>query len=118
MTMIFDRRTILKSGGLGLGLLAGPGTAQLVAARGFTHNVASGEPGPRSVMLWTRYVPPAGRGGRLSWQIAADSGFGRILAHGEAESSEEHDFCVKAVAGGLSPGRWYYYRFRDAAGHL
>ena len=69
-------------------------------------------------MLWTRYVPPAGRGGRLSWQVAADAGFGRILAHGEAEASEEHDFCVKAVAEGLAPGRWYYYRFRDGAGHF
>ena len=118
MSMTMDRRTILKAGALGLGLMAVPGAAQLVAARGFTHNVASGEPGPRSVMLWTRYVPPAGRGGRLSWQVAADAGFGRILAHGEIEASEEHDFCVKPIADGLAPGRWYYYRFRDAAGHF
>ena len=43
---MIDRRTILKAGTLGLGLLAFPGAAQLLAARGFTHNVASGEPRP------------------------------------------------------------------------
>jgi alkaline phosphatase D len=113
-----DRRTILKAGALGLGLAAVPGLAAVLNARGFTHAVASGEPGARSVMLWTRYVPPAGGNGRLSWQVAADAGFGRVVARGEAEASEAHDFCVKPIAEGLQPGRWYYYRFRDAAGHV
>ena len=49
-----DRRSLLKLGTLGLGGLAMPGAAQLIAARGFTHNVASGEPRADSVMLWTR----------------------------------------------------------------
>jgi alkaline phosphatase D len=51
---MIDRRLLLKAGTLGLGALAFPGVAQLLAARGFTHNVASGEPRQRSVMLWTR----------------------------------------------------------------
>ena len=118
MTMLIDRRTILKAGTLGLGLLAFPGAAQLLAARRFTHSVASGEPGPDRAMLWTRYVPAAGGSGRLDWQVAADPDFGRIVARGEAMASEEHDFCVKPVAGGLAPGRWYHYRFRDADGQF
>ena len=118
MTMMIDRRFILKAGTLGLGLLAFPGAAQLLAARGFTHGVASGEPGPDRAMLWTRYVPEAGASGRLDWQIAADPDFGRIVARGEATASEEHDHCVKPVAEGLSAGRWYFYRFRDSAGRL
>ena len=32
----------------------------LLTARGFTHNVASGEPGPDSILLWTRYVAANG----------------------------------------------------------
>src|SRR5689334_10929972 len=98
MTMRIDRRTLLKAGTLGIGLLAIPGAAQWLGARGFTHDVASGEPGPDRAMLWTRYVPAAGASGRLDWQVAADPGFGRIVARGEAEASEEHDFCVKPVA--------------------
>jgi alkaline phosphatase D len=115
---MIDRRLLLKAGTLGLGALAFPGATQLLAARGFTHNVASGEPRQHSVMLWTRYLPGPGESGRLSWQVSADPDFGRILADGVAEASEAHDFCVKPVAGGLAPGRWYYFRFRDARGRL
>ena len=116
MSLLIDRRLLLKAGTLGLGALAFPGVAQLLAARGFTHNVASGEPGQRSVMLWTRYLPGPGESGRISWQISTDPEFGRILADGTVTASEEHDFCVKPVAEGLQPGRWYYFRFRDARG--
>ncbi|HTU09637.1 MAG TPA: alkaline phosphatase D family protein [Allosphingosinicella sp.] len=118
MSLTIDRRLLLKGGLLGLGALAAPGAAQLLAARGFTHDVASGEPRARSVMLWTRYLPAAGESGRLSWQVSTSPDFGRIAAAGEAEASETRDFCVKPVAEGLEPGRWYYYRFRDARGRL
>lgn len=116
MTLIMDRRLLLKAGTLGLGALAVPGVAQGLAARGFTHNVASGEPRQRSVMLWTRYVPASGAGARLSWQVSASAEFGRIEADGTALAEEAHDYCVKPVVEGLRPGRWYWYRFRDAAG--
>ena len=116
MSLLIDRRLLLKAGTLGLGALAFPGVAQVLAARGFTHNVASGEPRQRSVMLWTRYLPWAGDAGRLSWQFSPDAEFGRIIADGDATASEEHDFCVKPVVEGLQPGRWYYFRFRDARG--
>ncbi len=115
---MIDRRLLLKAGTLGLGALALPGAAQLLAARGFTHNVASGEPGQRSVMLWTRYLPEAGGSGLISWQVSPDPDFGRIVADGVATAAEEHDFCAKTVAAGLAPGRWYWFRFRDARGNV
>ncbi len=118
MTLLIDRRLLLKAGTFGLGALAFPGVAQILAARGFTHNVASGEPRQRSVMLWTRYLPGAGESGRISWQVSPDPEFGRIVADGTVTASEEHDFCVKPVAEGLQPGRWYYFRFRDARGQV
>jgi alkaline phosphatase D len=118
MTLLIDRRLLLKAGTLGLGALTMPGLAQLLAARGFTHNVASGEPRQHSVMLWTRYLPAAGESARISWQVSPGAEFGRIVADGTAVASEEHDFCVKPVVTGLQPGRWYYYRFRDARGRL
>ncbi|HYD37672.1 MAG TPA: alkaline phosphatase D family protein [Allosphingosinicella sp.] len=112
MTLSLDRRLLLKAGTLGLGALAVPGAAQIAAARGFTHGVASGEPGPRSVMLWTRHVP----GGRLAWQVSATADFARIVAEGAAVAEAENDHCVKPVATGLKPGTWYHYRFRDPRG--
>jgi alkaline phosphatase D len=112
MTLDLDRRLLLKAGTLGLGALAVPGMAQLTAARGFAHGVASGEPRARSVMLWTRHVP----GGRLAWQVSRTPDFARIAAEGEAVAEAEHDYCVKPVATGLRPGTSYHYRFRDSRG--
>jgi alkaline phosphatase D len=116
MTLMMDRRLLLKAGTLGLGALAVPGMAQSLAARGFTHNVASGEPRQRSVLLWTRYVPASGDTARLSYQVSPSADFARIEADGTALAEEAHDYCVKPAVEGLRPGRWYYYRFRDAAG--
>ena len=112
MTLDLDRRLLLKAGTLGLGALAMPGVAQIAAARGFTHGVASGEPRQRSVMLWTRYAG----GGRIHWQVSPTDDFRRIVAEGDITAEAENDHCVKPVATGLQPGRWYHYRFRDGRG--
>ena len=114
--MIVDRRLLLKAGTLGLGALAVPGAAALLAARGFTHNVASGEPRQRSVMLWTRYVPASGDEARLDYQLSATPDFARIVAGGSVRAEAGRDWCVKPVAEGLQPGRWYHFRFVDAQG--
>ena len=116
--MNIDRRLLLKAGTLGLGALAVPGAAQLLAARGFTHNVASGEPGQRSAMLWTRYVPAAGDSARLDYQLSATRDFARIVGGGSVSAEASRDWCVKPVADGLEPGRWYHFRFVDAQGHF
>ena len=112
MTLDLDRRLLLKAATLGLGALAVPGMAQIAAARGFTHGVASGEPRQRSVMLWTRYAG----GGRIHWQVSPTADFRRIVAEGDAEAESERDHCVKPVVTGLQPGRTYHYRFRDGRG--
>jgi alkaline phosphatase D len=113
--MAINRRLLLKGMTLGAGLLALPAWAQ-VASQGFTHDVASGEPGHDRVMLWTRYVPAPGIAGRLRWEVSRDAGFGAIVAEGDAEALPERDWCVTPVAAGLAPGGWYYYRFRDGSG--
>jgi alkaline phosphatase D len=114
--MLIDRRFLLKGATLGLGALAVPGFAQALAATGFTHDVASGEPGQDRVMLWTRYVPAAGGSGSLHWEVASSDDFARVVASGETTASAERDWCVKPVVRGLAPGAWYYYRFTDASG--
>ncbi len=114
--MLIDRRLLLKSAALGVGLLALPAWAQALTLRGFTHDVASGEPAPNQVMLWTRYVPDAGTSAHLRWQVARDAEFAIVVAEGEVQAAPERDWCVKPVVTGLAPGGWYYYRFVDAAG--
>ncbi len=90
----------------------------MLAASGFTHAVASGEPKHRSVMLWTRYVPPAGSSARLEYQVSRTPDFSRIVADGAAAAHPERDYCVRAVAEGLAPGAWYFYRFVDSSGRF
>ena len=100
--LLADRRTALKLSALGLVGLASPLSAQ-DGARGFTHGVASGEPGPHQVLLWTRHVSSSDT--TLSWEVAEDLGFAHIAASGEALAAPARDCCAKAMATGLRPGR-------------
>lgn len=102
-----NRRKALKLGLLGLTGLGAPALAQ--GARGFTHGVASGEPGPTQVLLWTRYL--ADQDTALKWEVAEDDAFVRVVAQGECTASPANDCCAKAWAKSLAPGQWYYYRF-------
>jgi alkaline phosphatase D len=88
----------------------------------FTLGVASGDPTPDGVVLWTRLAPdplaPDGLGGMpartvpVDWEIADDEAFGRVVQRGtvDAVPSAAHTVHVEAV--GLAPGREYFYRFR------
>lgn len=102
------RRNLFKLGALSAGALAMP-LGAAAYGKGFTHGVASGEPGPNGALLWTRFV--AGQAETLRYEVALDGGFGTIAASGDVEASAERDWCAKAIATGLSPDRWYYYRF-------
>jgi alkaline phosphatase D len=88
----------------------------------FTLGVASGDPLPGSVILWTRLAPepvdPSGTGGlgdadhRVLWEVAADESFATVVASGVADAPAAHGHSVHAEAGGLHPDTWYWYRFR------
>ena len=102
-----SRRTALKLAALGLAGLSAPLLAH--GPRGFTHGVASGEPGGTRVLLWTRFL--SDRETMLRWEVASDDQFAHIVAHGQILASPAADCCAKAYATGLAPGRWYHYRF-------
>ncbi len=104
-----NRRLLLQTGALGLAGLATPGAAQILSARGFTHGVASGEPSPSSVLLWTRYVASAET--RLKVEIARDAAFASVVAGCEVAASPAHDCCAKVTLTGLPANHWLYYRF-------
>lgn len=115
MALNIDRRSLIVGAGLGLGALvlpAGRGLAEVLGARGFTHNVASGEPGPDSMLLWTRYVPAAADDTvRLQAEVALDAGFTRRVSGGSVQTGAWRDWTAKITVDGLKPGTVYWYRF-------
>lgn len=84
----------------------------------FSLGVASGSPLPDSVILWTRILPdpldarssPA-LALPLRWEVAHDEAFRGIVAKGSAIATPELAHSVRVNVTGLSPGRWYWYRF-------
>ncbi len=78
----------------------------------FYHGVASGDPLPDRVVLWTRVTPE-----KLNttihgeWEIAQDPGFASIYQSGKFSTGAERDYTVKIDADGLQPDQVYYYRF-------
>ncbi len=103
-----DRRALMLGGLLGAGLAAAPLSATM-AERGFTSGVASGEPSESSALLWTRFV--SANPATLRWEVSDSLDFAGPVAEGEIAADPERDFCVRPVATGLEPGRWYYFRF-------
>ena len=95
------------------GPLAGCGSDEVLGPTDlFQHGVASGDPLPDGVILWTRVSPTSGGSVEVTWEVAGDPSFEPVLASGTATTSAERDFTVKADARGLEAGRTYYYRFR------
>ncbi|WP_200900397.1 alkaline phosphatase D family protein [Rubrobacter aplysinae] len=88
----------------------------------FTLGLASGDPRPDGVVLWTRLAPEplnaSGGGGMpqvevpVRWEIAHDEGFQRIARRGTASAAPDLAHSVHAEVEGLEPARWYYYRFK------
>jgi alkaline phosphatase D len=103
-----SRRSFFGLGALSLGAIAMPLSAG-IAPRGFSHGVASGEPGADRVLLWTRYVAAVPT--KLRFEVSRSEDFAHVVAGGEVEASPERDCCAKEWATGLEPGAWYYYRF-------
>src|SRR5262245_47061801 len=98
------------------------GRAQVFAGNPFTLGVASGSPGPDSVILWTRLAPeplspdPNRPGGMppdpvpVRWEMAFDEGLTQVAAHGEAIAMPENAHSLHIECTGLQPARDYWYR--------
>ncbi|CAN5438602.1 alkaline phosphatase [soil metagenome] len=121
MPPMIDRRSLVLSGTFGLGALAFggvAGAAKLMVAKGFTHSVASGEPGADSILLWTRYVPAGDAAIALRGEIAEDADFTRVVAGGSVRTGGYRDWTAKLTLDGLRPGTRYFYRFVAPDGSL
>lgn len=86
----------------------------------FTLGVASGDPLPRSVVLWTRLAPrpfepdsglPRERVA-VHWELAHDERFGRTVRRGKVTAHPEYQHSVHVEIDQLDSDRVYFYRFR------
>lgn len=137
-----SRRTFLRgaavaSGAAGAGLTAQawaqssqPAPSRLPLAEmelpplPFVHGVASGDPLPDSVVLWTRVTPDetawpgsgAGAPTRVRWELARDPHFEQVVQTGEAVTAAERDHTLHIDVRGLHPDAVYFYRFVVADG--
>ena len=85
----------------------------------FTLGVASGDPLPDGVVLWTRLAPEPLTGGgmpnariEVQWEIATDERFtDTVVQSGRAMARPELGHAVHVEVSGLQPARDYFYRF-------
>jgi len=125
--MVLDRRRFLVDLARNAALSAVvPNAFRVVWRPRFTDDpfqlgVASGDPTPTGGVLWTRLAPSPlqpdfGMDGAkvvVSWEIADDDGFTRIVKQGRATAAPELGYSIHVDVDGLAPDRWYFYRFRS-----
>jgi alkaline phosphatase D len=88
----------------------------------FALGVASGDPAPDGVVLWTRLAPrPLEEGGgmpagpvEVAWILAEDEQVTQGVRRGVAVALPELAHSVHVEVAGLDPGRPYWYRFQAA----
>jgi len=114
------RREFLIGAGTCIGVAAAGGlrAAPALPANPFTLGVASGDPLPDGVVIWTRLAPEPLHGGGMppepvsvGWEVAADEGMRRVVRRGIALADPEWAHSVHVEVEGLQPARWYWYRF-------
>ncbi|KAJ9666788.1 hypothetical protein H2201_003192 [Coniosporium apollinis] len=116
-----------------------PATAFTPDQLNFTHGVASGDPYPRSVILWTRIAPTSDNDRSnvtvsgyvplynhdteqyvkastapvcVEYSVATDEALSNVVDSGTAYTSSDIDYTVKVEAVHLRPYTAYYYQFR------
>ncbi|MDX2643789.1 alkaline phosphatase D family protein [Streptomyces sp. PA03-1a] len=99
---------------------AAEASAVQITENPFTLGVASGDPMPDSVLLWTRLAPRPYETGsglpqkrfKVRWELAHDERFTRVTKRGTVDAHPEYNHAVHVEVGGLDADRVLYYRFR------
>jgi len=120
-----SRRELLQMFGVAGGsvivrpFLGAMATAQASFDYPFTLGVASGEPLPDGVVLWTRLAPRPLEGGgmpmsnvEVRWELASDPEFRKIVRRATTVARPELGHSVHVEVSGLEPAREYWYRFQ------
>jgi len=121
-----SRRELLVGAGALAGAtvlpVAGAASAAAAPAPGslFSLGVASGDPLPEAVVIWTRLAlvsdaPDGGLPSRsidVEWEVARDESFRRVVRRGRTRALPHLGHSVHVDVRGLDEGHWYFYRFR------
>lgn len=82
------------------------------AAATFAQGVASGDPKPDSIILWTRVDGADGTNPvNVTVQVATDNAFANLLVNTAIEADPSFDYTVRHKVTGLSASTQYFYRF-------
>lgn len=118
----FDRRSFIASAAAMGAALAFGGSAHASPLTWrerhdlYPDGVASGDPEPDSVILWTRRPFPGKSRRHLTAEIALDPQFRQVVASVKAPVLAEADWTCRVLAAGLKPATVYWYRFIDESG--
>lgn len=120
-----ERRRFLVASSLATALGALPAWARAGEAlfhNPFTLGIAAGDPEPDNVLIWTRLTAPLTYLGTdilpdlatqtVHWEVAHDAQFRQSVAKGQTIAQPDQGHAVHVQVNGLSPDRWYFYRFR------
>jgi alkaline phosphatase D len=79
----------------------------------FLWGVASGDPLPDAVLIWTRPDPEVtgSEPHTLTWEMSEDNAFLQVVASGTITVDQSTDHCARVDVTGLLPSQFYYYRF-------
>jgi alkaline phosphatase D len=82
------------------------------AYKPFYHGVASGDPLPNRVIIWTRITPDDSvHRINVRWEVAEKPDFTTLVRWDTTSTTPLRDYTVKVDVDGLQPGTFYYYRF-------
>ncbi len=117
------RELVVAAAAIGASLAWGGGCARASRTRWrerrdlYPEGVASGDPAPDSVLLWTRRVFDGAASGTLTVEVALDEAFRDVITTAPVRVAAEADWTCRVLVGGLEPTRVYWYRFTDAEGN-
>ena len=78
----------------------------------FYFGVASGDPHPDGVVIWTKIFYEASENQSVFWEIATDTTMQQVVQSGIEVAIYERAFTVKIFVKNLAPGTTYFYRFK------
>ncbi len=115
---MLNRRSVLKGALAAPAILLASRLSSAKASEPGNLGVASGEPRPNSVVIWTR-VPDSYQSSSVSvtYQVARDENFTLIVTTGQFVTDATLDYTVKVTVNALAPFTRYYYRFSTESGY-
>jgi alkaline phosphatase D len=116
------REFVQQLSAFGLALAGVPRLPVLVrprfVANPFSLGIASGDPGPSGVVLWSRLAPDPLNGGGMSpeavhvrWEVATDEAMQNVVKRGTTVARPDLGHSLHVEVDGLRPSAWYWYRF-------